>query len=147
MKRLAILMVFLFMACASIPTVQTVNASDELKKIVLSDTTTKVAGDTMTLTLGGQLEQGTFVSSITVVGSSVMLECMFIFHGGYIASYMLDRDGDGKIDVWGEMVNGVVNEPLQSDYQKYYDSYLAFARYASDRGEVEGRESGQRGIR
>jgi len=124
-----------------------VNTSVELKAIVLVDSSTRIEGATMTLTLGGHLEQGTFVSSITIAGSSVMLECMFIFQGGYIASYMLDRDGDGKIDVCGEIVNGVVSKPLQSDYQKYYDDYLIFARYASEHGEVEGRQSAQRGIR
>jgi len=133
MKKLLIIPIIFLFAC-SIPTVPTVNVSDELKQIVYADETSKKKDGKCTLVLGEEAQEGIYVSVITVAGKSVRVDYMMILPNVNIVGFFADNDGDGEIDDYNEMINGVpVVNPIEL-VQQCYESYLIFAREVSKTG-------------
>ena len=134
MKKLLIILPLIFLFACAIPTIPTVNVSDELKQIVYADETTEKQDGKWTLALGSEIHGGIYVSVITVAGETVRVDYMLMLPNASIVGFFSDKDGDGKIDEYGEIINGIPSQYPKEFIQECYESYLIFAREVSKNG-------------
>jgi len=114
-----------------------VNVSDELKQIVYADETSKLQNGNWTLALGTEMYGGIYVSRITVEGEAVRVDYILILPNGSILGFFSDKDGDGKVDDYGEAINGVPALHPKELVQECYENYVAFARDISENGVIK----------
>jgi len=135
MKKLLIIPIIFLFACA-MPTIPTVNVSDELKQIVYADETSQEQGGEWMLMLEAEMPGVIYISAITVKGESVRVDYLTTSVNGYATGWLKDNDGDGKIDEWLETINNTIMPITSKESQQHYESYLEFARYVSENGVI-----------
>ena len=130
--------VLFLVGCAGIQTEPTVNTSDELRKIVMSDETTVESDGTYRLTLGAGNGDTVHRVAVFVNGDELFTKYAYITSRYRLVCYTLDKDGDGQIDKWYAVENSVVMLYKKEQMQKYYDEHiLGFVRFVSKHGTVD----------
>jgi len=143
MKKLSIILLILLFGCAGLQPVQPVNVSDELKEIVYADETAKSQNGKWTLALGAEIYGGIYISRITVEDEAVRVEYMLMLPNGSILGFFSDEDGDGIVDGYGEMINGIPSLHPKELVQECYENYVNFARDISENGVIKPEEGVQ----
>ena len=134
----AIIIGILFLAsCVGVQVEPTINTSDELKQIVVSDGATVEQGGIYRLEL--YASKGNIVHRVIIFvkGEEVFVRYVYKTDEHTLTCYTLDEQCDGKIDKWRVIVDGVLREVGLGEIQDYYDTHIIFlARVISKNGKV-----------
>ena len=134
----AIIIGILFLVgCAGVQIEPTVNTSDGLRQIVVSDETTLEQDGIYMLEL--YASNGSIVHRVAIFvnGEEVFVRYICKADEHMLTCYTLDEQCDGKIDKWRVIVDGVSREVGLEEIQDYYDTHIIFlARVISKNGKV-----------
>jgi len=135
----AIIIGILFLVgCVGVQIKPTVNTSDELKKIVMSDETTVESNGMYRLELSAADRDATHRVAVFVNGEEVFVEYVYLTPRYGMVCYTLDKDGDGQLDEWRTVENGVVMSYKKEQVQRYYDEQILwFVGFVSKHGTVD----------